>query len=92
MLFSPESNSRLGLAGLVILAAFFALIGMSMIIVVWETPGSGASARSSYDVQFDPWESASQPCLQSSVEQGLAKRTTVYYGVGLCCQYVSITI
>jgi len=92
MLFSPDSNSRLGLAGLVILIAFFALIGISMIIVVWDTTGSGASPRSSYDVEFDPWELAGQPCLPSSIEQALAKRTTVYYGVGLCCQYVSITI
>ena len=91
LLFSPDSNSRLGLAGLVILIAFFALISISM-IVVWETPDSGGSARSSYDVECDPWWSARQPCLPSSVEQGWAKRTTVYYGVGLCCQYVSIMI
>ena len=91
LLFSPDSNSRLGLAGLVILIAFFALIGISMIIVVWENPGSGASARSSCDVEFDTWGSASQ-CLPGSVGQGLAQRTTVYYGLGLCCQYVSITI
>jgi len=92
MLFSADSNSRLGLAGLVILTAFFALIGISMIIVVWETHSSSASVRSSYHVEIGPFDLASQPSLPSSVERGLANRTTVYYGVGLCCQYVSITI
>jgi hypothetical protein len=92
MLFSPNSNSRLGIVGTCILIAFFALIGISILIILRDSSVSSDVIRAIHDVESNPLAFESQQHYTSSAEQKLAKRTTVFYGVGLCCQYVLIPI
>jgi hypothetical protein len=87
MLFSPETNSLLGLAGGIILISLFALIGTSVTIILHKSHKNGKSVRLALEAECGGSMLEDQDPL-SSIEQRVVENTSAYYSLSLCCQYV----
>lgn len=88
MLFSPDTNSSLGLAGLIILLIIYVSIGISATIILRQSYYKRRkSAQVVYNIHYDPWVSEDQQNWPSSVDERLAENTSAYYSLSLSCQY-----
>ena len=89
MLFSPNRNSLLGVAGLVILVTFLVLIGISIIVILRKSSdGKRDSTQLVYNIHSDPVVLEEQQDFALLVQKRLAENTSAYYGIGLSCLYV----
>jgi hypothetical protein len=89
MLFSPETNSLLGLAGGIILISFFVLIGVSATIILHKTHKNCQLVRLTLEAECggSMLEGQGPP---SPIEQRIVENTSAYYSLSLCCQYVKV--
>ena len=86
MVFSGESNSTFGLVGTIILCALLLFVCISQIVIAWDTCRPSPPNRRSHYLEFDPVEVEE---LHSSMSSQLsAKKTLIYYGLGVFCLYV----
>jgi hypothetical protein len=86
MLFSTESNSTLGLIGMVTAAGLLLIICLSLIVIAWDICRTIPSNRRSFYLEFDV--TAMDPTTASHTEQVFAKKSLVCYALGIFCQYV----
>jgi hypothetical protein len=87
MVFSPKSNSSLGIMGTIILSVFLVIICLSLITVTWDTCRPSPQRRSSY-LEFDPAGLEGYVPDTSHSELLAAKKTLISYGLAIFCLYV----
>lgn len=86
IIFSAESNSSLGLAGLIGAGSLLLAICLSLIIIAWDICRATPTRRRSLYMEFEP--ALAELVNPSNHELLLAKKGVVCYGLGIFCQYV----
>jgi hypothetical protein len=90
MLFSPDSNSTLGLVGMITTAGLLLIICLSLIVIAWDICRTTPTNRRSLFLELDVL--AMDPVIRSSAEQVFAKKSLVCYALGIFCQYVTFVL
>ena len=86
MVFSGESNSTFGLAGTIILCSLLLFVCISQIVIAWDTCRPAPPNRRSLYLEFNPVQEEDRD--SSLCSQMSAKKTLIYYGLGMFCLYV----
>lgn len=89
MLFSPNTNSLLGLAGGIILISLFVLIGASLTIILHKSHENRKSVRLALEAECSGSMLEDQDPL-SSLDKRVVENTAAYYSLSICCQYVTV--
>ena len=86
MVFTPESNSTLGLTGMITTGSLLLVICVSLIIIVWDTCRSAPARRRSLYMDFEP--ALAELYSSSNHDVLYAKKGIVCYGLAIFCQFV----
>jgi len=89
MVFSPQSNSSLGIMGMIILGVLLMIICLSLIIIAWDTCRPPPPQRRSSYLEFDPAGLEGHVPDTSHRELLAAKKTLISYGLAVFCLYVT---
>jgi hypothetical protein len=86
MIFSAESNSNLGLTGMITTGSLLLIICLSLIVIAWDSCRATPVRRGSLYMEFEP--ALAELFNPSNQEVLFARKGIVCYGLGIFCQYV----
>jgi hypothetical protein len=88
LVFSPQSNSSLGIMAIIILSVFLMIICLSLITITWDTCRPAPPQRRSSYLEFDPAGLEGYVPDTSHRQLLAAKQTLISYGLAMFCLYV----
>ena len=88
LVFSPQSNSSLGIMAIIILSVFLMIICLSLITITWDTCRPAPPQRRSSYLEFDPAGLEGHVPDTSHRQLLAAKQTLISYGLAMFCLYV----
>jgi hypothetical protein len=87
MTFSPTTNAKLGLVGIIVLSALLLLVCASLSVIAWDMWRAAPPNRLAAYLEFNPSDMEEVQTTQR--KENIMKQSFLSYGLGASCLYVS---